>query len=435
MNPACALRETYPDASSMETFYNVAVRNVLAPFTDDGSAQVLLLGASSNIVIESSGDAKMYVKDNSGFMLYQSDFIGGIRCDHALFDVRSNVALDGVTKATVLSTGADENAMWVYGSDANRTTWISSTKVNNVNDTSAFSTTQSAGFLMNAKTHFTSNIICDQDVYMRSTLEVDSNVTFYGNFFTKNVNMWSDTSSVVASRVGFAFTINDKSQLQLIKHIEFPEAAGLSNVTKTIAVFGGVKALEEETTDVHNSYFVFDELSGIGMHTPGLGGGSGGAGSAADIIATTSAWQFGNNSELYTFNKVGINNDSPTVELDVVGSIMCSDTITTVGMNASSIMTQAITTTSDERLKEIRGTIAPASCLSKLSQLDVIDFAYLNAPVADEFKAGLRAQQVEAVMADAVIVKAFAGLDDCRLIDTSVMLAYIVGAIKELAAR
>ena len=436
LNPYCAFRDEYPDASTIETFANISVKNIVAPISSINSLpQTLLLGATSNIVIESTADAKMYLRDNSAFTVWNSHFsTSGFRTDTTLMDLRAGT--DGLGRAaTVLSTGGHANVMMVQGSDAFETTWIGSAMIQNHADYTQLSTQQINGFLFNNTTEFNSNVVMDQDVYMKSTLEVDGNVTFYKHFFTPDVNIWADNVAT-NERVGFAFTINEKNQLQLIKYIN---GFGTAPITKTIAVFGNSPMNGQEKTD-GTTYLVFDELSGVGVHDPVAHttgyiaqGGSSDTGSGYWSIDPT-----GNGAQPYTFTSaawVGVLTDTPAFPLDVNGSAQVQQNLTVGGaINANTVTAVAVTTTSDERLKDIRGVLDPSSCLDKLTQLDVIDFAY-KASSPEQFKAGLRAQQVQSVMEDAIITKAFAGLDDCLLVDSSVMLAYIVGSIKELAAK
>ena len=426
MSPASALRVTYPDPQSIETLYNLAVTNVFAPTTDAGVAQSLLIGASSNVIIESSADAMLFLQDTSEFQVYQSKFDGqGIRQDNQILDLTSGLFPDGVTSGTVLSTGMDANPMWVYGSDANHTTWISSTKVRNLNSYTQFSTTQSDGFIFNNQVSFSSNTTFAQDVYMKSALEVDGNVTMYGNLFSKNMNLWQDSLNGVHDRVGFGFSINSNSQLELIKYAQFPDGTSL---TKKVAVFGASPMLPTELKDSPQSYLVFDQLTGIGVHNPETQTSSGGASSTS---TTAAAFQFSPTGDISTSASFGIGVTNPQFPLDVLG------TINSTSLQALNITATNVTTTSDERLKDIAGTVEPSLCLDRIKQLEIIDFSYISslAGVSTTHQTGLRAQQVASVMADAVVTKSFAGLDDCKMIDSSVMLAYVIGAIKELASK
>ena len=425
MSPMSALSVGYPSDGTIDTFMNIAVQNIYAPEAVGGVAQDLTLSASSRIVMESSGNAELYIKDNNSFLVYQSKFdTFGNRTDTSLLDMHSNAAPSGGLTATVLDTGMDGNAMWVYGADSKKTTWISMTQFRSFNSYEQLATTESNGFLINNQTTFSSNVVIDQDVYMKSTMEVDGNATFYGNLFSQNMNLWHDNIEKNC-RVGFGFCINDMSQLELVKYASFSNG---TKMTKKVAVFGNSPMLPNEQTD-GNSYLVFDELSGIGIHTPG----SAASNSSMPANPTMSLFRFTADGNITTSAQLGIGIENPQYPLDVLG------TIHSTAVLAQDISAQTITTTSDERLKDIRGTVDTLSCLEKIKQLDIIDFAYIKDMKPEgcctQYKAGLRAQQVMSVMEDAVITKEFAGLDDCHLIDSSVMLAYLVGAIKELASR
>jgi hypothetical protein len=139
------------------------------------------------------------------------------------------------------------------------------------------------------------------------------------------------------------------------------------------------------------------------------------------------SWKFTQSGNVSTTSSVGIGKTEPQFALDVAGTIS-SDTIA-----GTDLVGVTVTTTSDERLKDIRGIKSSSSCLDGILSLDVIDYAYLTEP--EKFKTGVRAQQVEISMPDAVVEKSFAGLEDCKLLDNSVMIGYLVGAIKELSAK
>lgn len=441
LSPISAWRADFPDVNNIDTFSTVAVKNLFAPRDGTGSNVSLRLGATSNLVLEAAGNAETYLKDGHGMLVYNSTFTAdGQRSDHQLLDLRSNIVPYTGHSATVIHTGAGSNVMWVHGNDADKTVWVGEMRLRKFNNHVQLSTpSQSNGFRITNTTTFDSNVVVTGNSYHKSTMEVDGNVTFFSNFFTKNMNLWSDSTSSnatadagdsnVHSRVGFGMRINDRGELELIKHAEFP---GGQKVQKKVAVFGNSPLKPNEKTD-GTSYLVFDSLVGVGVHN-----GESVAGSMQQIgysnVLNGGSWVFSPAGDVTTTGAVGIGVTQPMAgsKLHVDGDVL----VTT--LNATDIQTQSIVTTSDERLKDIRATLAPANCLAKVCELDVIDYAYKQQ--ADEtrdgrFRAGLRAQQVRSVMSDAVIEKKFASLDDCLLIDNSVLLAYLIGAVKELAER
>jgi hypothetical protein len=423
LNPYTSLATIFPtyDTFNVDTFNIIAANAFIAPKDDFGYSTTLTVGSSSNIVIESVGDTQMFLKDSSAFTMFQTSFDDqGTRTDVPLIEMRSNVLPDVGLSATIINTGSTgDKALWVYGSDACKTTWVSTAQVRNLNRYTQFATTQSNGFLINNTTTFSSNTLFTQDVRMQSTVEVDGNMTLFGNFYSQNVNLWRDSTDS-NQRVGFGFQINSNNQLELIKYALFGETG--STWTKKVAVFGNSPMVENEKTD-GSSYLVFDELLG------GIGVSASSASNSVGPLtsSTVNSWIFTAAGNVSTTSSVGIGMGEPQFPLDVAGTIN-ADNIQAVTLTA-----QNLVTTSDERLKNIRSTVDPSECLAKISSLGVIDYAYISQPGV--FKTGLRAQQVKETMPDAVVTKTFANLDDCLLVDTSVMIGYLVGAVKELSAQ
>ena len=419
LNPTISLATLYPNSHNIDTFNVIAAASVIATKDIAGVASSLVLGSSSNIVLESVGDADMYLRDASGFKIFQTNYVGSTRTDTPLLELRSNVLPGTGVTATVINTGlAGDNALWVYGSDADKTTWVSTAQIREMNAYSQFSTSEANGFLINNSTLFSSNAIFAQDVRMQSTLEVDGDLTLFGNLFSQNLNVWRDNVSS-NQRVGFGFQINSNNQLELHKYAHYGTSG--TKVSKKVAVFGNSPMSETETSDT--SFLVFDSMVG------GIGVSKSSASNANSPLTPSSvnSWVFTSLGNVSTTSAVGIGKAEPLHSLDVTGTVN-SDVI-----SATNLVGVSVTTTSDERLKEIRGIKSPAQCLEGIVSLDVIDYAYLTDP--ENFKTGVRAQQVEKSMPDAVVSKTFAGLDDCKLIENSVMIGYLVGAIKQLAAR
>lgn len=422
--PVSTISATYYDSDTFDTITTIAVKNIITPMSDEGVDQSLHIASSSNIKIESKGSTQLFMRSNSEFEVYQSEFGSGTRVDTEILAVGSGILLSGVS-GTTINTGSSDNPIWVYGSDASHTTWISSTQVRDLNAYSQFATSQTDGFILTNQVTFSSNSLFYEDVYMKSTLEVDGNVTMYGNVFSKNLNLWQDLTS--NDRVGFGFSINSNAQLELVKYALFQDGTSL---TKKVAVFGASPFSPSEKKDDPQSFLVFDQLSGIGMHS--TGGSSSNTGFTNG--ASSSGFKFNSTGNVTTSAYLGIGVTNPTVPLEVNGAIDCTS------LHVIDLYCVNITTTSDERLKNIHGNVDTTSCLDKINQLDVINFSYKSEVIDKESEdvkqqTGLRAQQVSKVMADAVIQKSFAGLDDCNMIDSSVMMAYVVGAIKELDAK
>ncbi len=421
IDPGVSMRLAYPDPAALDTYNIVAAKSLLAPISDSGQCSTLTIGATSNIAIESVGDTNVYLRDASTFKMFQTSFVAGTRFDYPMLDVDQPA---GAMATTVISTGAStaggSNVLWVHGSDACMTTRVSTAQVRNLNDYTQFATTQPAGFIINNSTLFASNAVFTQDVRVKSTLEVDGNLTLFGNFYSQNVNLWKD-SVEKNQRVGFGFRINEKSQLELIKYATFDSG---NVVTKKVAVFGNTPMVDGVDRSDGTSYLVFDELYG------GIGVSSSAASNQGQPTTTssTNSWRFNQTGNVTTSSYVGIGKVDPLHQLDVAG-VANVDSLTASNVCAVEVCSQTITTTSDERMKNIFGETV--YCLDKVQKLRVIDFTYKNRPEVK--KTGLSAQNVRDLIPEAVVVQPFSDVEDCMHIDNSVLIGYLVGAIKELA--
>ena len=451
--------EGYPAPDSLETFAQIAVQRIgayavnnLAPglvgVTIDGNPrqnQTLTIGASSNLILESYNDTQLYMRDNSGLALFQTTYDVLGRNDTQILDIRSNVLPNSLMNASVIRSGASSNALWLHGDDTNKTTWISDMQVRTLNNTKIqLSTYCPNGFAINNMTEFNSNVIVDGDLHCLTTAEIDGNATVNGlltvnnnaivngDLFTTTMNLWVDNPRADLNRVGYGFNINSRLELELVKYLRFSDDQ--TTLVKRVALFGNAPLTKDQKVD-SIPYYKFDDLSATHRTYGGASNIFNGTGSNSYYPffpynpTSAGAWVVNDIGNTYTSVWVGIGTEEPTAELDVVGAIKATS------VSATSIITQNFETTSDERLKDIIQNVDSEACLEKVSKLDVIDFKYISDTSSmSRVRSGLRAQQVREVMADAVIVRKFADLDDCHLIDTSVMLAYLVGAVKALAA-
>ena len=90
--------------------------------------------------------------------------------------------------------------------------------------------------------------------------------------------------------------------------------------------------------------------------------------------------------------------------------------------------------TCDQRIKENVVIKDNNVCLSNIKNLNVYDYNFMNNidGIDARTKAGFLAQQVESSIPDAVVTKELHGYTDFKTLDTSVILANLVGAVKYL---
>ena len=123
---------TYPSPDSLDTFANVAVQNI-GSWNAVAGPQVLRIGASSHLVMESYDDAQMYLRGHSGLAMFQSTYgTDGVRTDTQILDLRTDLVPWTNEKATVLHTTTD-TAVWVRGDDVGRTVYLSDMHVRSMN--------------------------------------------------------------------------------------------------------------------------------------------------------------------------------------------------------------------------------------------------------------------------------------------------------------
>ena len=215
---------TYPSPDSLDTFANVAVQNI-GSWNAPTGPQVLRIGATSHLVMESYDDAQVYLRDQSGFAMFQSSYsTEGLRTDTQILDLRTDQVPWTNEKATVLRTTTD-TAVWVRGDDVGRTVYLSDMQVRSMNSHTQFATNQALGFLINNRTEFADDVIIDKTTHCLDTVLIEGNTTVNGamivnnnsivngSFFSQDVNMWQDVFPLpgdpadALTRIGYGFLL------------------------------------------------------------------------------------------------------------------------------------------------------------------------------------------------------------------------------------
>lgn len=319
-----------------------------------------------------------------------------------------------VSNVSVLDTDTSGRELRVTGTDGMSTTHVGGLSVKNNLGYAILFTNQPEGILVNDVAAFVSNVSIggvldvDGNARMRANLAVD------GNVFGSTMNVYRDNivPNSTTSRVGFGFRITDTHQLELVRYSEIDDG---TPVSRRMAIFGNTPVSTDESNNTN--YLVFNELTGL----VSVGGGDGLS------PAQTLSWSISERTgALYTNSgMVGIGTDAPKFTLDVNGSF-----------GASNITASEITTTSDNRLKTIDETPMhdAATCLNAIQNLDVISYIF-NGDESGRKRTGFNAQQMREVMPDAVTMKHAYGYDDCHVIDTTVVIAYLVNAVRSLSSK
>lgn len=402
----------YTDPNTLDIFHNIAAHTITA-FSDIDTNQpvTMQLGATGDMKIETLSNIQLYTPLDGSIEYYHSTMSGSNRVDTKILDIS---AIEG--GATVVTT--DTTAIHVKGGDALQTTTVSDMTFQTANGSEWLSTTQS-------NVHFLDDVVFTSNVHVAGRSEladtyVSGNLVALHNFYGQNMNLIKTTlSNEDTEQIGYAFRINDSNQLELVKYSKFSSNVGGNSVIKRLAVFGNNALSSTDTSDVNN-YLVFDEYNGVVVATEPT--------SASHVLQNKYLWRFGSTAgTIYSDQNVGIGTDAPTADLEVVG------TVKTTTLDATYVFANGVQTTSDMRLKTIFNSVSSETSLEKVKKLDIVKYVFNERP--DVEKTGFKAQQVREIINDAVDIRKHGAIEDCHFLDPMVIIAHLVGSVKELSAQ
>lgn len=410
------------DLGSYVQYDGVIVRTIRAVRDIEDGPQSLYIGASCNLEIEVENDMRLYTSNDGKFQYYWTSFSNGVRSNQLGF---------GISKSNANSYElASDGRMVLRAKDPYNTVQVGTLyfQKNDVDDWQYINTTKPDGFRINdtmicgGRLTVLTNQDIGQNLTVGHDVDVGRNLYVRGNVFAPTLALWRDKAVAVSNavdQIGFAFRINDNDQLELVRYSRF---YGTSNhtVTQRVGVFGNGNATITSSSDT--SFSSYDELNGLtfNSNTSNLGGAGGNA-----SIVISNVWGTNAAGNLYyNGGKVGIANSGPEAELDVGGTIKAVNIIATNSMSSA-----AFYSTSDVRLKNVMGMMDNIECWDKLMQVNVKQYT-MRDDGTSRVRTGFIAQELEAIVPEAVITANENGLADCRFIDPNTLLAYTVGAIQ-----
>lgn len=421
------------DDISFINSYDIISTKFIAAFTDSfGSNIDILIGASSNVRIEGVDSVSMYIGNNTGLVQQyasSNDYLGN-REDYLIMkSFLSNVTINGQgSNMTIIQSGdssipGESSAIKIQGTDRFQSVYLNEVVIMSgvgEDDQQHFGTTHSN---FRFERPVVANVIEGTEELIGNKVKAGA-MYVSKNLFSPDLNLYKEIETIEdqsINKIGFGFSINANNQLELVKYSRFKDGVDTKSITKKVAVFGNNNLKFTDTDDA--SYLVFDNM-GISQSA---GGGS-------NSILSSTTWQINQDRKIYYMdNFVGINKVNPQHELDVDGTIACIK-IQSDMMYSSNIVSEGQHVVSDKRLKNIIGNMDLGSCLSNIKDLGVYEYTYNN-DKEQLIKTGFIAQQVETVISNAVKIQNFSGIEDCRLIDTNIILANLVGAVKLLIDR
>lgn len=279
----------YPDENVVSTLSTLAAKNVVAFKDSDGNNTDLVLGATSNVNVEALDTVNIFTGDGA-LLLYKTTVDeSNVRTDRLLLDVVEEV--QGVTR---IEAGGS-NSLVIMPADANKTTVVGDLTI--TDDTVASEVVVSTGAMTDGL-RLSGNMKVDGYEVVRDYLSVGQDAFVGGNTFvngsvySKNYNIWKSATEGVAtsnaSKVGYAFVMNERDQLEIVKYASFSNETN-SEVYKKVAVFGTQQLNVAESNE--GAYMAFDPLNGVTL--------VGGSGSSNVVIPGAGASGSTSNLNLY----------------------------------------------------------------------------------------------------------------------------------------
>lgn len=315
------------DDTGVQVVRTLVTNHVNSYVEDSGTHQDLVLGASSNIIIEAIDDVRTYLQGtDSAVRFYTTSYTGNNRVDTEWL----NMTNDGTT-STISSTGVIK----LEANDAQNTIILNQVQFKSSDDgleQHVLTELSNAQFYFDTTVNVNSNLLVTGDGLYGGSLVIHDHLVAHGNIYGSNLNVWrntdsNDTSNNGISQIGYGFRVNNGHQLELLKYSKFDT----KTVVKRIALFGQQKLNETMCNDDGITYDGFDILNQSNL--PDM---IGTRKNYVDLTNPFPVWGKGVDG-IYYFDKVGINNSNPTATLDVVGD----------GKFTSSLSCATLTTTAD----------------------------------------------------------------------------------------
>lgn len=217
-----------------------AVTRSISAFRDStNTPQPLVIGATSNLSLETANNMNLYAGMSNSFLYYQTWMNGSTRVDRQVLNVNANLT------QTIFNYPQDVIIQSTSSNNPQATLQDVTFSRNNSN--TLVDTTQS-------NFYFTKNITAAQNV------QVGQNMFVNGSLFSCNLNVWLDKVNTPYSRIGYGFRINSNDQLELIKYAKY----GSGDVLKKVAIFGTNPIGSNDRSDSSN-YLVFNSLGQFGV--------------------------------------------------------------------------------------------------------------------------------------------------------------------------
>ena len=407
------------DATFLNELPIIASRAINSYKDSSNIAHDLLVGASSNLNLESKNDTNIFVYQGSSVKIYETTVQDEVRTDRNILTISDS----NNTTTLIAPEAASSNSVILKAADPQNTVTVGSMTLNNSAGYQMISTTAPNGFIMSDLLSVNGSVTAAGDLVTQMDIKAA------GDMFGRTMNLYKNVGSSNLSQVAYAFYINEYNQLELLRYQKFPSESNIlgTSAQEKIMTFGtaifnqnGHKEVPFSTSN-YQALDVFNGLASSSNGSGNLSGGSGGfGGGSSPFLVNTSG-----NVYLPEGTYLGLGTSEPAYNLDVNGTISSTNVIVSPQFLSSS----------DQRLKENIKIISDvSSCLDILKKLNIYNYNF-KMDEDKRLRTGFIAQEVKRQIPNAVIQTEFAGLSDCMQIDTDVLIAYLVGAVKSLSSK
>lgn len=417
---------TYPD-DNINLVSALVAKKVIAYNDIDNTPQQLIIGATSNIAVETKTGLDVHLDTNAKLNIFRTTIDGD--------GTRTEQRFMSFSETDMITTMNAPNQLYIQPNDSAKTTHLGNLKVLE-NDVSQLIDTDKTDIKVMKNLSVMGNINLSGQFFapnlgavnmvVDNTIRVQNQVA-NGSLYGNNINLWinkDDVNDKGLNQLGYGFYINEENeQLELFKYKRFNTLSNDGRVLKEgktlykkVAQFGYGVTSYDQVSDVFGKDW-FETLDALAVSSApsnatssSNSGGSGG-----------SFWVMNSNANIYYNGNVGICKEFPQYTLDVNGTIKAQDTV----------ISNNFATASDARIKTDISSLNSGVCLERISMLSPCSFTMTT---DNTRRTGLVAQEVMQIIPDAIAVKNndALGISDFHYIDYNVIVGYLIGAIQEL---
>ena len=310
----------YDDSGLITQFTSISTQAIASYPQLNDIATDLVIGSSSNVVVQSKQGIQMYITDSNTISFYLTDTFGSnIRPILSISNSNDTTILSGsnlifdLTGSNNLGSFANSNIMLFQGENGTGNT--------EGGTTGGGSSSNSGSNYMNYLTNNVGGFGFQNNVMVGSNLVVKGNITAYeniacaGNLFGSTFNIFTNNPNCNVTpniqRVSYSFFINHYNQLDLLRTDQVLSNNQVSSRVQRIMTFGNTE-FKNQLKDNPDYYQVVSQFSGV----------NGNYSNGATSWITDVKWMpaCGNNNICYMKGYVGIGTNTPISPFHVVGN-------------------------------------------------------------------------------------------------------------------